>query len=382
MERRIAVIFAADVVNFSRLMEADEARAHRALRIRHGIAAEIIAKHGGRIFGSAGDSVMVEFASAVEAVQAAVEIQNRLAEPQLDLPEGTQMQFRIGINLGDVIVDGSNLYGDGVNLAARLQALAEPGGICISANIHEHVEQKLATAFRDGGHQSVKNISKPVHVYHAIMREMDDALLSITAVETFATHWLGPRIALFHRAHPGLTLRLEATGRVVDFGRDGFDIGIRTGLGDWPGLKAHYLLPVEFTPLCSPDLLASAGALNAPDDLLRLPLLDDREGWWKEWFAQTGIGDVSLTHSLPFQVITQSILGQAVLAGHGVGILTPFLFAPEIATGRMVQPFDLVCRSALSYWVVYPEEYESLGKVRAFRDWLLAQVETPAAAAR
>src|SRR4051794_3858259 len=88
MERRIAVIFAADVVNFSRLMEVDEARAHRALRIRHGIAADIIGKHGGRIFGSAGDSVMVEFASAVEAVQAAVEIQNRLAEPQLDLPEG------------------------------------------------------------------------------------------------------------------------------------------------------------------------------------------------------------------------------------------------------------------------------------------------------
>jgi LysR family glycine cleavage system transcriptional activator len=103
-------------------------------------------------------------------------------------------------------------------------------------------------------------------------------------------------------------------------------------------------------------------------------LLDDREGWWQQWFTLSGAPDIKPTHFPSFQVITQAMLGQAVLAGQGVALLTPFLFSSEIAAGRMVQLFDLVCRSELSYWLVYPEEYEHSPKIQAFRNWLIGQM--------
>lgn len=373
MERRLAVILAADAVGYSHLMEADEERTHRALRACHSAIAGLVAKHSGRIFGAAGDAVMAEFASPVEAIRAAVEIQNDLAERPLDLPEGRQMLFRIGINLGDVIVDGGLLYGDGVNLAARLEALADPGGICISANVHEHVEQKLPLEFGDIGHHTVKNIAKPVHVYRVNMQKTDPNLLSVTSVETFATHWLAPRLATFQLAHPNITVRLDAMGRVVDLAREGFDVGIRSGRGVWPGLTVHKLMPIEFAPFCSPELLARVGNLAAPADLVRLPLLDDREGWWREWFALAGIADIKLTHYPSVQFITQAMLSQAVAAGQGVALLMPQLFVPDIAAGRMVQLFDLVCRSETSIWLVYPEKYGGSAKIRAFKDWIQEQ---------
>src|SRR5262249_9171302 len=133
--------------------------------------------------------------------------------------------------------------------------------------------------------------------------------------------------------------------------------------------------PIEFTPLCSPALLESAGGLASPADLLRLPLLDDREGWWHEWFALAGMKDVTLSHFPSMQFPTQAMLSHAVVAGQGVAVLMPTLFRPEIDSGRMVQPFDLLCRNPLSYWLVYPEEVESTAKILAFRDWILAQVQ-------
>jgi class 3 adenylate cyclase len=170
MERRLAVILVADVVGYSHLMGVDEERTRAAFRIYHTVIAEIISKHRGRIFSGAGDSLLAEFASPVEAVHAAVDIQNDTAERPLDLPEGHQMRFRIGVNLGDVMVERSDLYGDGVNVAVRLQALAEPGGICLAGNVHEHVEQKLPLQFFDLGSQRLKNIAKPVHVYRVPAR--------------------------------------------------------------------------------------------------------------------------------------------------------------------------------------------------------------------
>ncbi|HTO61466.1 MAG TPA: adenylate/guanylate cyclase domain-containing protein [Bradyrhizobium sp.] len=165
MERRLAAILAADVAGYSRLMEKDEERTHIAFRICHSVIAELVATHGGRIFGGAGDSAMAEFASPVAALRAAVDIQSDLAARPLDLPPGCRMLFRIGINLGDVMVDGGELYGDGVNIAARLQTMAEPGGICISGSVHQHVEGKLPLRYDDLGSCEVKNIAKPVGVF-------------------------------------------------------------------------------------------------------------------------------------------------------------------------------------------------------------------------
>ena len=165
MERRLAAILAADVVGYSRLMEADEEATIRALSACRQIVDELVASHHGRVFGSAGDSVIAEFVSPVEAVRCAAEIQRKQDAQDADLPEERRMRLRIGVNLGDVVVEGVNLLGDGVNVAARLQELAEPGCLCISANIHEQVAGKLDLVFDDLGEQTVKNIARPVRAY-------------------------------------------------------------------------------------------------------------------------------------------------------------------------------------------------------------------------
>ena len=146
VERRLAAILCADVVGYSRLMEGDEEATIRALSACRRIVDDMVERHRGRVFGSAGDSVVAEFASAVEAVRCAIEIQRLQGAQDADVSEDRRMRLRIGINLGDIVVEDSNLLGDGVNVAARLQALAEPGGLCISANIHEHVGGKLDLA--------------------------------------------------------------------------------------------------------------------------------------------------------------------------------------------------------------------------------------------
>jgi len=165
MERRLAAILAADVVGYSRLMEADEQATLAALvTCRKSIDAQI-AGHFGRIFGSAGDSVIAEFASPVEAARCAVAIQQDLANGDGGLPEGQRMQFRIGVNLGDVASDGGNLLGNGVNIAARLEEIAEPGGICLSGTVQDHLAGVLDLVLEDGGEQKLKNISRPVRVW-------------------------------------------------------------------------------------------------------------------------------------------------------------------------------------------------------------------------
>ncbi len=165
IERRLAAIVCADVVGYSRLMEVDEEATIRALNVCRQVVDELVANHHGRVFGSAGDSVIVEFASAVEAVRCAAEIQRHQETQDADLSEDRRMRLRIGINLGDIVVEDGNLLGDGVNVAARLQEIAEPGCLCISANVHELVEGKLDLVFDDLGEQTVKNIARPVRAY-------------------------------------------------------------------------------------------------------------------------------------------------------------------------------------------------------------------------
>jgi adenylate cyclase len=163
--RRLVVILAADVVGYSRLMAEDDEATLGTLATCHEVIAGLVAEHQGRIFATAGDSVMAEFASAVEAVRCAVAIQRSLRSRNAELPEPRRMLFRIGINLGDVIARGTDLYGDGVNVAARLQALAEPAHICIAGSVHEHIADKLAYACEFLGERTLKNIARPVRVY-------------------------------------------------------------------------------------------------------------------------------------------------------------------------------------------------------------------------
>ncbi|MGH6929627.1 MAG: LysR substrate-binding domain-containing protein, partial [Dongiaceae bacterium] len=156
----------------------------------------------------------------------------------------------------------------------------------------------------------------------AAMRETSEAVLSISAIMSFAANWLVPRLGAFQLAHPTIAVRLETTHRLVDFAREEFDLGIRTGHGKWPGLKAHLLMPTEFTPLCGPAVLARAGKLNRPADLLKLPLLDWRDDWWRQWFALAGIADPTPAPHPTVQLESQVMLGQAAMSGQGVAIVT------------------------------------------------------------
>jgi TolB-like protein len=166
--RRLAAILAADVVGYSRLMEQDEAGTLAALKARRKeILQPLVAEHQGRIVKVMGDGVLVEFASAVNAVACAVELQKRMAAANDGAPEERRVLLRVGINLGDVIVEGGDLYGDGVNVAARLQEMSEPGGICITGKVHDEVRGKLDLAFDDLGAREVKNIAAPVRIYSA-----------------------------------------------------------------------------------------------------------------------------------------------------------------------------------------------------------------------
>src|ERR1700749_4614982 len=166
VEGRLAAILAADVAGYSRLMGVDEEGTLARLKaLRRELADPKIKEHRGRIVKTTGDGLLIEFASVVDAVRCAVEVQREMAERNTDVPSDRRIEFRMGINLGDIMKDGLDIYGDGVNVAARLEALAEPGGICVSRVVRDQVRDKLTFLFEDMGEQQVKNIARPVRVY-------------------------------------------------------------------------------------------------------------------------------------------------------------------------------------------------------------------------
>ncbi len=171
LERKLVAILAADVEGYSRMMEIDEEGTLATLSAHRTITDELIAQHGGRIFNTAGDSVLAEFASVFAAVDCAVEMQRELAFANAPLDDAKRLKFRIGINVGDVMVKDGDIFGDGVNIAARLEGLAEPGGICISRGVRDQIRYKLPHMFEDLGEQAVKNIAQPVRCFRILPRE-------------------------------------------------------------------------------------------------------------------------------------------------------------------------------------------------------------------
>jgi adenylate cyclase len=168
VKRRLTTVLCADVEGYARLMETDEMGTLATLRRYRAAMAALIERHDGRIVNTWGDAVIAEFKSVVEAVQCAVETQQELSTHNDALPNAKRMRFRIGINLGDVMVEGDDVYGDGVNVAARLQELAEPGGILISGPVYDQVHNKLSIGFDPLGHQQVKNVANPIMSYRVI----------------------------------------------------------------------------------------------------------------------------------------------------------------------------------------------------------------------
>ncbi len=168
-KRKLTAILSADVKGYSRLMGEDEDETVRALTTRRELVTTLVQKHHGRVVDSPGDNVLAEFASVVDAVRCGVEVQEEVRARNAELPENRKMEFRIGINLGDVIVEGERIYGDGVNVAARLESLAEGGGVCISGTVHDQIETKLTLGYQFLGEHTVKNITKPIRVYRVLM---------------------------------------------------------------------------------------------------------------------------------------------------------------------------------------------------------------------
>jgi len=192
MKRKIAAIFAADIAGYSRLIAEDEEETLRRLASYRAVMDDFIARAGGRIFNTAGDAVLAEFSSAVEAVRCAIDIQESLRTRNLAYPPSRQMSFRIGITVGDVVERDGDLLGDGVNIAARLESIAPIGGVCISRTVYEQVANKLSVQFADIGEQQVKNIPTPVHAYKFEMRP-DDTRGDKSSLK--APAWLWPAAA-------------------------------------------------------------------------------------------------------------------------------------------------------------------------------------------
>src|SRR5512136_1063957 len=169
VKRKLTAILSADVKGYSRLMGADEEGTLRTLTTYREAMAWLIQQHQGRVVNAPGDALLAEFESVVDAVKSAVEIQRELAKRNAELPTDRRMEYRIGINLGDVMADGESIYGDGVNIAARLESLSEAGGICISGTAFDQVRNKLELGYEYLGEQTVKNIALPVRVYKVLM---------------------------------------------------------------------------------------------------------------------------------------------------------------------------------------------------------------------
>jgi class 3 adenylate cyclase len=187
--RRLAAILAADVVGYSRLMGEDEAGTAKAVREHREAATPIVREHGGRLVKTTGDGVLLEFPSVVAAVECAIAIQKQMVERNAGVPEGKRILYRTGINLGDVLIEGEDILGDGVNIAARLESIADPGGICISGSAYDQVRGRVEAEFSDLGEQSLKNIARPVRAYAL---KIGSAGRAPQAANAFATEKSGP----------------------------------------------------------------------------------------------------------------------------------------------------------------------------------------------
>jgi len=203
------------------------------------------------------------------------------------------------------------------------------------------------------------------------LTEADQAILSITTLATLATQWLAPRLGEFQLAHPELAVRLDTAAHLIDLSREGFDVGIRSGTGDWPGVESVEVMPSVFTPVCSPRLRDRLN-LRTAEDLLRAPRIG-LEKEWAVWFAAAGVAADGQTPSR-LRADYQALEVASALGDQGVALASPILFARELAAGLLVQPVPLSVKliPGYAYWLVWPEGRRRSPKIARFRDWILA----------
>lgn len=208
------------------------------------------------------------------------------------------------------------------------------------------------------------------------MRDQSEGTLTIHTTATFASHWLAHHIGTFQVENPGIAVRLETSQNVVDFSRTQGDVAIRSGKGVWPGLRSHFLMTSDFTPMLSPSLAASIGGVNEPADLLKLRIIDPDDVWWPVWFAAVGLPEADFKNSPSSQFGAQSFHAAAAIAGQGVAILRPDFYKDDVTLGRLIQPFDITASDGSDYWLVYPEARRNSLKIRAFREFMRKMMPT------
>ena len=201
----------------------------------------------------------------------------------------------------------------------------------------------------------------------------DQALLSLSAAQTLATAWLAPRLGRFQVRHPDLAVRLSTDNRLVDFSTGEFHAAIRVGLGDWPGLRGHFLFRMNFSPICTPEF-ARRHDLTRPEQLLDVPRLSPRDDWWAAWLADIGVAAPPHGADPGLVLDNQVMEANAAFGGAGIAMMTPLFWRAELADGRLVMPFDHIHVAERSHWLVYPEGRRNQPKIAAFRDWLLAEI--------
>lgn len=211
----------------------------------------------------------------------------------------------------------------------------------------------------------------------AAVQAENEAVLSVTCSRTFATNWLAGRIGAFNLMRPGLAVRLHVSDSIVDLAAGDVDVAIRGVLDCGPGVVSHFLMRQIITPMASPAFLARH-PLKKPEDLLEVPRLSPNDEWWDTWFASLSDTRYSGAHDPGLRFDSQVLDGNAAIAGHGVAMIFPTMFADAIAAGQLVQPFPHYAVEPRPMWLVYPEHKRRLAKVRAFRDWLLQAVRETA----
>ncbi|NTJ67478.1 LysR family transcriptional regulator [Agrobacterium rhizogenes] len=204
-----------------------------------------------------------------------------------------------------------------------------------------------------------------------------ETTLHIHSTPTFASQWLARHLGSFQLKHPNIAVRLDTSASVIDFAREPSDIAIRAGRGKWPGLRTHLLMKVYFTPMLSPALAETVGGIHEPSDLLKLRIIDAGDPWWAQWFKEAGVPDPGLQGRPRSRLGAQSFEASAAIAGQGVAVLTPEFYADDLASGRLIQPFNILSTDESDYWIAYPENRRHTPRIRAFRDWILGEFGMP-----
>ena len=216
----------------------------------------------------------------------------------------------------------------------------------------------------------------------ASQRAEDESLLTVTTTYTFANTWLAWRLGAFQMEHPDLAVRLATSDAIVDLRSGEIDVAIRAGRSEWPGLELHKLFEAEFTPMASPECIAAEerrlGRRLEPADMASVQRISPSDNWWQQWFSDNGIAaDENALRRPGVRLDNQANEGHAAMAGQGFALLTPLLWQGDITAGRLLKPFpDRISTRGWAYWLVYPPERRKVPKVKRFREWLIAEMES------